>query len=583
VAAMCRYQAVILTADGYLPLGPAVYPETVSATDFSSLSAVGLYGADRASVFASNASSVIVDVYVDRLLNDAGGRLCVRGGRQYYLDHAYIKELDTEIEFYRSAEVEVYLRLLCASDLSEDGYTFSCDGAGFFAFDVYSEEGAYMLCAVSGYLAERYDFAAGFILGERLDAAVYNGADLSDTAAYGALCADTMRLLYNSAVAYIPDVYVIAPIGQYGSETRDAAFLNASGVQGFCDPVLLTVSLSDSIGSGGDMPWGLMYLSDSVDQVIGHTKNIAAQLRSVGRSVPRDILLFWQPEATEDAALLARYGEGCRDAMEMGARTLFLSVAQQSDPASLCASLKRITVEGDTARLLCEYDAVVGGGNRESAGRYVLNDFSHSYSTQGWMAGSGCTRLVTQADGIGGEGRSLHAVFSAESGSLFDAVSGNMICAPASGRNLRHAPYVVYSLQVITELESADTAQLVFVFGSGDERAEYTAQIPVGVPVEIGCDLGDFPGAENISYLAVSVQCDSSASVDIYDVVCLSDQYSDDELARLYRAESADEQSGTGSSMELSAPQRMLAGTVLLGSIVLLALFGRRKKEGSAL
>ena len=583
-ASASRYQVVLMTETERIPVAAAVYPDQAAQPAGGSLSVIGLCGADNAGVFDSNASSVIIDVYVDRLLGGAegntSGRLCVRGGQNYYLDNAYIRELDSEIHFCLSADVEVYLRLICDTDLSAKGYTLSCEGADFFAFDVHSAAGASMLGAVTDFLAARYSTASGFIVGERLDAAVYNGADMSDPDAYAALCADTMRLVYNSAVSHIPGVYVIAPLGHYEKEIRAAGAENADDADAYCDPVLLSSMISRRILRDGEMPWGLLYISDNASEALGHTQNILSQMRSAGCALPHATMLLWQPSAGyAPDILLAEYDERCAAASRADMRVLFLSVESfsQADRETICAGLKYTLSDTEFRRPLSEYSAEILEEKPLYTGWYVLSDFSRSYSTLGWIAGSGCARLITESS-YGSGGRSLHAVFEPEDGSLFSPVSGNILCVSGVTDNLTYAPHVIYSLQVTTQVESAAAAELIFIFGSGDVRAEYSVTVPTGVPLEILCDLSDFAGADTVDFSAISVRCSSAASLDITQITACSEENDSSALRQLYRyrsvtASGAAEESGG----RFTAAQKMIIGAMILGSVMGFALFSRRR------
>ena len=572
-----RYQAYIVSGAGAVPLAAAVFPARDAKASESGLSPVGLYGADSAGVFESNASSVILDVYVDRLLapDGGGGRLAVRGGQRYYLDHTYLRELEEEIAFYVSADVEVYLRLLCASDLSAEGYTFSCVGARYFAFNVRREEGANMLCAVVGYLASRNSGVSGFIVGGRLDTARENGADMSDVAAYASILADTLRLVYNSAVRYIPGVYVLAPLGHYDGETAYSGAENGEAAGAACDPTLLSVMLSRALMRDGELPWGLFYMSDSAAEALGHAQNILAQMKAVGCRAPHDYLLFWEPSAGAADILLAEYAERCAAARRAGARVLFLSLSRQTERAAITSGMKYILTGGDYQRQLSEYKAQLNAGGAYT-GSYVLSDFSRAYSTLGWIAGSGCSRLGSQSSGMTAGARTLHAVFESGTDAMFGAVSGNILCVSGRTDDLHYAPYVVYTMQITSQLESTSEAELVFVFGSGDTRAEYSATVPTGVPLEILCDLSSFAGAERVDFAAITVRSASSVTLDIERITCYSRQSSSEELARLYRSRTA----GTDASApeaEWNEWQRMLLGILILGSVMALALLSRRR------
>ncbi len=585
MAALSRYQLAILHDEGVVPISAALYPERGAEPAAATLSAVGLYGADNEGIFEANASSVILDVYVDRLLGGkdglSGGRLRVRGGQYYYLDNAYIRELDSEINFCLAADVEVYLRLLCATDLSEKGYSVYCEDALLYAFDVYNEAGASALCVVTDFLAERYREVRGFVVGERMDAAVYNGADLSDDTRYAALCADTLRLVYNSAVVYIPDVCVIAPMGHYASEIRELDYGNADGAAQYCDPVLLASLISRRLADTGEMPWGMLYMSDNSAEALGHAQNILIGMKAVGSDVPEQTMLLWRPPVSYSPDIvLLEYEDRCYSARAAGMRVMFLSVAgfSASEQAEITAGLKYTLDKTEYRRPLSEFEAqLLDDKPSIYAGRYVLHDFTRSYSTQGWIAGSGCERLLTESGAVVG-GRSLQAVFTPSDGSLFTPVSGNILSVSGVTDNLSYAPYVHYSLQLTTQLESASEADLVFIFGSGDMRAEYSVTVPTGVPVEVLCDLSEFGGAATVDFSAVSVRCDSTVSMNITKITCASAEYDNRSLDDLYkyRSVSAGADADTSDGV-MSDAQKMLIGVLLLGSVMALALSSRRK------
>lgn len=577
-ASSSRYLAAILTENGAIPIAAAQFPDYPTAGDTGDLSVVGLYGAKTADVFAANASAVIVDVDVMRLLGgegtESGGQLYVRGGKHYYFDIAYIKQLDADIRFYTAADVEVYLRLFSSGDMSALSYTYTAEDAEFFAFDVDSEAGVQTLCAVTEYIAARYPSVRGFIAGERMDASVYNGADMTDMEAYAARCAVTMRLIYNSAVHAIPGVSVIAPMGH---SSRDNG--NPAGI--YCDPVLFAAHLSRSIGEDGDMPWTMMYLSDSSAQTIGHMQNILSQIKTAGSTAPRSFMLMWEP-VTDYAPdiLLAEYNDRCQSAQRAGARVLFLSVAYQEDPAAVCAGLKEMMNGGNSTRQLTRHSAMLVDAPEGYRGKYVWGDFSHSYSTLGWMAGSGCDRLITQSGGFASGERSLHAVFGGTEGDVFSAVQGNILRANGVTEDMRYAPYVVYTLQVVTELESTSAAELTFVFGSGDTRAEYRTLVSTGMPVKVLCDLSEFSAASAVNFSAITLQCDSAASLDIQKIECFSAAYSDAELAEIYhyretRYDPAEESGSDG----MTRAQWAVCVLLGMGTVTAFALLSRREKE----
>ena len=575
-AVASRYMLAILTEDIPLPIAPARFADRVGTPSTGSLSLVGLYGAPTADVFEANASSVVVDIYMDRLLGGtegigSGGQLFVRGGQYYYLDGDYIKELDQQIRFYAASDMEIYLRLVCATDMSALQYTHTAADAKYFAFDTGSEAGVNALCAVTEYVASRYPSVCGFIVGERMDVSVYNGTMIGDVVAYAEECADAMHLVYNTAVTHIPDVFVLAPIGQTEDDAAQTRF----------DSVLFSTHLADAIRRGGEMPWALMYISDNSGEMIGHTQNILSQIRVMGKVLPREFVLMWEPTYDYDAdLLLAEYNDRCAAAQKAGARALFLSVGGQRDIGAVCAELKK-TVDGSySTRQLSRLSAMLVDEPTGYFGKYAWCDFTQSYSSLGWLAGSGCDRLVSQSGGFVSGVRSLHAVFGTDEEAGFGAVQGNILRKNETTENMLYAPYVVYTLQVVTELESASSAELVFVFGSGDTRAEYRTTVATGIPVRVLCDLTEFSAASTVNYTAITVRCDSAASMDVQKIECFSNVYSDEELAELYRhRETRYEVEDEIRVQSMSRAQWAVCVLLGMGTVTAVALLSRRDKE----
>lgn len=578
MAATSRYLLAILTENGPVPVARARFADRIGTPSTGDLSVVGLYGAPTADAFDANASSVIVDIRVDRLLggmegNVSGGQLFVRSGQYYYFDTSYIKELDRQIQFFTASDMEVYLRLVSAADMSAWQYTRTAESAEYFAFDVQSEAGVNFLCAVTEYIAQQYPSICGIIVGERLDVTAQNGSDTEDILAYAQECAMTMRLVYNSAVTHIPEVLVLAPIGHTAGDEQ----LPGNRF----DPVLLSVYLTEAIQQSGEMPWALMYVSDTSAELIGHTQNILAQIRAVGGRLPREFVLMWEPTYDYDAdLLLAEYNDRCLAAQKAGARALFLSVVHQQDIGAICAELKYTMNGENSTRQLSRFSAMLVDPPEGYSGKYVWCDFTQSYSTLGWIAGSGCDRLISQSGGFASGERSLHAVFGGNEGDTFGAVQGNILRTNTVTENMRYAPYVVYTLQVVTELESTSAAELVFVFGNGDTRAEYRTTVATGMPVRVLCDLTEFSAASAVNFSAIVVRCDSAASIDVQKIECFSNAYSDEELAQLYRhRETRYEPDEESVVKEMSRPQWALCILVGMGTVTAFALLSRREKE----
>ncbi len=582
-AAVSKYAVVLKTDTVILPLCDARYPAVPAEAPPPFRSAVGLAGADAAGVFTANAANMIVDVYVDQLLGgtegNTSGRLCIRGGRYYYLDFEYLRRLDDEINFYMAADVDVYLRFLCDTDLSARRFTFSRTDADFFAFDVTNEDGAYMLSAVTDYIASRYADLRGFILGERLDSALYNAADMTDIDAYAALCADTMRVIYTAAAAHIPNITVIAPLGHYLAETS----FRSAAENTVCDPVLLSVYLSRHINAAGGMPWGMLYISDNAAEMVGHAENILGRMKEVNTSVPEEFFLLWQPsDVYSTDVLLREYEQWGVAAARLGTRGFFLDVAQQRQPDILYNALKYVQVSGDTGRRLQEFSAVLPPDSPDMpshVGTYTLYDFKKSFSTMHWIAGSGCATLTTQSGMITEGVRTMHAEFADEAEGPFAKANGSILCMMPAALDFTAAPTVRCTLLVTSALESTDTAELVFVFGSDDARAEYEITVPVGKTVTVFCDLSEYEDASHINSAAVLARADSAITLDISEIQCFSDTHTSEALTEHFTKSLADNAGTDSIAGTLSGRQIALVMAVFVCTLSVFALLTRRGRS----
>lgn len=581
-AAVSRYAVVLKTDTESIPVVAARFPDMPTSESPATRSPVGLAGADAAGAFAANTANVIVDVYVDELLGgvtgNTSGRLCVRGGRHYYLDYEYLRKLDDEINFYIAADVDVYLRLLSRTDLSARGFTFSNPDAQYFAFDIQNEDGAYMLSAVTDYIAARYANLRGFILGNRLDSAVYNTADITDTDAYAALCADTMRIIYTAAATHIPGITVIAPIGHY----LDDASMRSAPAGPMYDPVLLSVYLSRHITEGGKMPWGMLYISDNTTEMIGHAENILTSMKAVQTAVPEEFFLLWQPPfAYSPESLLFEYEARSLAASKLNPRVFFLDVGKQEDPEQFYRQLKYVELSGDTGRHLTESKAEIltdEGTEPLYTGSYTLYNFKKSFSTLHWIAGSGCSTLTTQSGIITDGERTMHAEFS-DPNDPFLKANGSILCMMPAALDFTRAPIVTVKLLTTSSLESTDTADVVLVFGSDDARAEYEITVPVGQVVTVVCDLSNYADASHVNSAAILVKADSAVTLDIAHMYCFSETHTSDELTEHFTKSLAGDTGSGVDGRSLTFTQIALLSTVFVITLSVFALLTRRGRQ----
>ncbi len=581
-AAVSRYAVVLVTESGAFSVDAPLYPSFPTASARPSRSLVGLSEADPAGAFTANAANVIVDLSIDRLLGGSegvvGGRLATRGGRYYYLDYAYLKELDAVLEFYSASDVDVYLRLLCETDLSERNFTFSGEGAAYYAFDVTNPEGAYMLSAVVDYIAARYSDLRGFIVGARLDDLTYNAVDTDDTAFYATLCADTMRTVYTAAAVHIPDVTVIAPMGQYAEDGVPTGAQTADALT----PAWLSVLLSKKTEEDGGMPFGILYVSDDSGKLIGSMSNMLSAMKAMRTTLPDSLFLLWRPTAdyTSDI-LLSEYAERCRQAAGIGTRVLFLQLTHLPEANSLYEGLKYVDADVGGGRHVKEFSATVSTEAptpQHFMGSYALYDFTDSFSTLNWIAGSGCQSLTTQLGKMRPGDRSMHAQFLSAKSTAKHAVSGSILCMLSDVLDLTPAPTVVYTVLVTADDENTTEAEITFLFGSDDARAEYKVQVPVGSLSYITCDLSLYEERGRITSSAILVQASGSVRLDVSNIVAYSETADTDTLARHF--ETAVD-SDPGSLFALTPKKAAILLFAVGTTLSVYALLSRKKREST--
>jgi hypothetical protein len=100
------------------------------------------------------------------------------------------------------------------------------------------------------------------------------------------------------------------------------------------------------------------------------------------------------------------------------------------------------------------------------------------------------------------------------------------------------------------------------------------------MPVKVLCDLSEFSAASAVNFSAITLQCDSAASLDIQKIECFSAAYSDAELAEIYhyrdtRYDPAEKTDANG----LTRAQWAVCVLLGMGTVTAFALLSRREKE----
>lgn len=641
IADAYMFFAAVCTDDGdIIPLSRPAYP---TATELSekTLSNIGLYGAAAVGVFESNTSHVIVDVPLDRLLNvsDEGDtplslsytvyspafrRIGEDGAiqraeypsegtgadgtevtvietsvRQTSVSLGLLRELDSEINFYISAGLEVYLRLSSETVIPTLTYSSANDGANHYAVLPDSAEGRYLYVAVLRLLCRRYDNIAGFVMGY----SVNNGDETGDIgeddiAVYAKRIAEVCRLTYNAASSEISDIIVVVPFDEGSAEDSD--FRHA-------DPVTLNAMMSMYIDRIGNVPWAVMYCTDELYDIVGVSetdvdtlfdddtvlsdKNGAVTRLSrltddLGFEGSCATFYFYEPSyetigaGYEVAADFDTYSEYLAEMFarlceSTHARAVFLSLAGLSENIdhefySCLKKIENAPTTGSGRRSVSDFTAISATDADDIISKMRSSvsiwDFTNQFYPLGWIAGGGVESCLTIYSDLFGEteddrySRVLRSVITLDSsygspkreGTAAGIVMRNL----SRSVNLEEVGMLTFTLalnhpgQIIGSGDEGGT--VVFIIGSDDCRAEFTAEnVPYGQIRTYVCDLTEYEFSDKVDYMGILVYGNHETYLDLSCVNACSETLAKTDLADIFAAPISDVQSADTSAIVL--------------------------------
>lgn len=661
-----RFFAGICTEDGeILPLSPPVYPAAADITE-KTLSNVGLYDAAAVGVFESNASHVIVDVPLDQLLTvtaedgDASTSLSYtvyqtatrRIGadgvisraeqpsegtaadgtevnvvetrlEQAAVNHTLLRTLDSEINFYISAGIEVYLRL--SSETVIPGLTYAADQAEHYALSLETPEARYFYTALVRFLCRRYSGLAGIVTGYSVNDGLHTGDTGDENAAvYARELAEICRLTYNAASTEIADILIVLPFGD-GEGPGEGPFRSV-------DPKTLNVMMSSYLEEMGTVPWVMMYCTEDLTDILGtdilygdalaedakHSDSGGAAQRirqladELGVEGSAAIMYYYEPEyetvmfgfsSTPGMTVYTEYlaemfAKLCGSTR---ARAVFLSLDRLSDRLDheFYSCLKKTestpVSEGSYRRSVSDYLAVPSDSVADTlagtASQTAIWDFTDKFYPLDWIAGGGVESCLTvYSDLFSEEGgtedryaRVLRSVIT-----LDEAYSSPEREGTAAGIVLRNLTRSV-DLSAVDYLEFTfalnhpgmivgtghEAGTVVFIVGSDDCRAEFAVEnASYGRIQKYVCDLTDYEFRGKVDYMGILVYGDHEIYLDLSSVNAYSDTLSQPELETVFAAAPEDD-----------APEAdhgaivLVSGIVFVGSVSAAVLLIRHDVE----
>ena len=219
----------------------------------------------------------------------------------------------------------------------------------------------------------------------------------------------------------------------------------------------------------------------------------------------------------------SKFLELCSDGVPASVRAVFLSLSSV-EPDGLVDDFSILSPPRSDGKSRTEHldaDEFSTDVENNIKGSLTLWDFTHSYSTGGWTAGTGITSFGTVSRGDGGQ-RALRCCLGE------DDAFGIALCTIPEGEGLARAPLVEFDLSVSAERD----AEIVFLFGGDGGRTEYSAKVGEGnTDLRALCDLTKSEKGERPSWEAVMIRSEGAVTADFKKIVCHSSTLTSDEIA----------------------------------------------------
>ena len=429
---------------------------------------VGLADSDSVTVFEARADKVIIDVYVDRLVKASLD--ADKTVRVSYHDSVFY--LDSDYISELSSEIDFCISTGCGVYLRlvrENEAELSRD-----AVDA--------ICVSSAYLAEKCPNISGIIAPKGKTADVLE-------AAKGA--SELLAELTAAVRRVNGQCELIFAVGEDDSElaVMVAYFNKKNGV----DNVGLCFETTDDAES----IVAVKALADSASAVGSAFRHVAVVCESVGGG-----------DGTAEKEMYDA-------AVKASISSVLFGFDDGLSTDDIVAVLKN--VRGDSLQV---YELTESAENVSYNGKCSLWNFADSYDTFGWLAGGSCSAPQTVKASVGG-GRAMKSVYSNENGEEGILVRWmDEITDFSAGDGL--------SIALYTESE-ADSLPVTVVLGADTSKAEYKVEVMTGASV-MEIDLEGFEQVGNIEYMAIILNADHEAVLEITDISIVSRSMTDLEL-----------------------------------------------------
>ncbi len=552
---------------------------------------------------SAGAGTVILDVYLDELISMKNiGQLHSVYNRYYYFTMSAVGELDRRIGSASVSGADVILRFLVSGGTESLPFAYpSSSDASLRSMRADDWEGMMYIHAATDFLISRYnggDYGAvkGIVVGSKInESALYNSMGQEYTLSeYVDRYTSVLRVICASISKRGSDVKVYIPISGAWSDT-----MAGGEASGHYDTPLLLYAIAQTVEREGYMPLSLLLeggvkgeRGELVTRRVGVDNiNILISEMSAPLGSKRgfDSLAFiWQPDQLEDARLRYEYcrAYGLLHAAGADVFAVDLTGVSPEDITDTMLSFAYIDTKNvlvhlppDLGAFLYKNDEVISTDGKlryramrtlssysfestlsyDPLGRYDYFDFTSSYDSLGWRAGSGCTAIESSPSSSGQ--RMLEARSDGDL-AIYYVFDGREDMSMLSALAL--------DMKVKGEGEATVTLLL-----DGDEKAEISAIADTEKSITLYFDMAEY-NAQELRSLKLSVTGGGIDGIEIERIYGLSDTLDDHDLT-LAILESRNKLDVGG--MDLGMTVTIFAGVALALSLVGVAVISIRSRK----
>lgn len=585
-----KYVVVLRSPTGELLLTQATHASisTTYSYEHRDKSFKGIESLNPVIAAGINAGTVIVPVYMEKLLNSAGhGYMYSINSTYRYFDEAYITELDKQIKTYSACGTRVYLQMLL-SDYSLAYQKAPSAGALYYMPDVYEEEVLSQISAFAEFLADRYgDYQSGtidgFILGTKIDKSKMNDRQDISLEEYAGRYAFYLYVMAASARSVNSSLDIVVPFSSNNTyfpldqeETESGndfsptdcleKILEALRINHFSDlsfNMMIETSVLPATSTQGEASQteAAEINVNNISVVLSYLEN----LKKTEKNLPQHVIFCWDlPKQLLGNSLASAYVysyaallqhpkvsafvtnfasdpmNGTNQLLELES---ILSAIDTDKKFPMISSLEPMFDKEKWSYILSvlqetnQQNTVIFSTNRidpneiSVKGSFSYFDF-HNGNLGDWMPGVGCADIKSS---YGIHGARIMEITMQPSGTQSREEA---LCLYEFYENLSHTPYIKLDLAFHSLKDASDEIYEICIT-IGDEKGSICYEYPLHGQDQhsVWLDLSEYNQDHVAKYIKISTRNLSDSknnySCSIYGFTGYSTQYSSEELADL--------------------------------------------------